>query len=288
MKTIMNKINNNAPKKQQAGLSLIELLIAMLIGLFLLTGIATSYLSSKKNSNTRDELTTLEDNGRLALEVLSGVLEHTGYTPINAGILNPPFITNDTQVVSAACGAGNSVEGIGNFATRITKDGALDGTTGDAITVMYNADNRVFTDCSGGQLPVACQASPAGAAAGTPSVATRIYNAFYLDSGELRCAGSRDSSVQVIADGVENMQFMYGLDTTDDGRVDKYVNASNVGAFWNSVVSVQVAILVSSNKNVKAQNEQITYTLLDQSVTAPDDRKQRAVFTTTVRIRNTL
>ncbi len=281
---MINYINKKANKKQQTGLSLIELLIAMLIGLFLLTGIATSYLSSKKNSNTRDEFTLLEDNGRLALEVLSGVLEHTGYTPINAGILNPPFITNDTQVVSAACGTGNSVENTGIFSTRITQDNIA----GDAITVMYNADNRVFTDCSGGQLPVACQVSPVGVAAGTPSTATRIYNAFYLQGGELRCAGSRDSNVQVIADGIENMQFLYGLDTTDDGRVDKYVNATNVGAFWNSVVSVQVAILVSSTKAVKAQNEQITYTLLDQSVTAPDDKKQRAVFTTTVRIRNTL
>lgn len=278
-----NNINNKAQKKQ-TGLSLIELLIAMLIGLFLLTGIATSYLSSKKSSNTRDEFSMLEDNGRLALEVLSGVLEHTGYTPVNAGILNPPFITNDTQVVSAACGTGNSVESTGIFSTRITQDNAA----GDAITVMNNADNRVFTDCSGGQLPVACQASPAGAAAGIPSVATRIYNAFYLEGGELRCAGSRDNSVQVIADGIENMQFLYGLDTTDDGRVDKYVNATNVGGFWNSVMSIQVAILVRSDKVVKAQSEQITYTLLDQSYTAPDDRFQRAVFTTTVRIRNTL
>ena len=278
-----NNINNKAQKKQ-TGLSLIELLIAMLIGLFLLTGIATSYLSSKKSSNTRDEFSMLEDNGRLALEVLSGVLEHTGYTPVNAGILNPPFITNDTQVVSAACGTGNSVESTGIFSTRITQDNAA----GDAITVMNNADNRVFTDCSGGQLPVACQSSPAGAAAGIPSVATRIYNAFYLEGGELRCAGSRDNSVQVIADGIENMQFLYGLDTTDDGRVDKYVNATNVGGFWNSVMSIQVAILVRSDKVVKAQSEQITYTLLDQSYTAPDDRFQRAVFTTTVRIRNTL
>ncbi len=279
----MNNINKKV-HKTQAGLSLIELLIAMLIGLFLLTGIATSYLSSKNSSNKRDELTKLEDNGRLALEVISRGIEHTGYTPINTGILNPPFITNGAQVVSAACGAGNSVENIGIIAPRITQDNAA----GDALTVMFNADNEVFTDCSGGELPVACRAAPAGAAAGAPSVATRIYNAFYLQGDELRCAGSRDGNVQVIADGIENMQFLYGLDTTDDGRVNRYVNANNVGAFWNSVLSVQVAILVSSTKDVKAQNEQITYTLLDQPVIAPNDKKQRAVFTTTVRIRNTL
>jgi len=281
----MNNINKRV-QKNQTGLSLIELLIAMLIGLFLLTGIATSYLSSKKNSNARDEFTMLEDNGRLALEIISGVLEHTGYTPPNTKVFDPsPFITVDTQVVSEICAAGNSVENIGLFSTRVTQDNAL----GDAITVAYNGDNRVFTDCSGGQLPTACQASPIGTTAtGGASDMNKIYNAFYLQGGELHCAGSRDSSVQVIADGIENMQFLYGLDTTDDGRVDRYVNAANVGTFWNSVVTVQVAILVRSAKTVKAQNEQITYTLLDQSFTAPDDKFQRAVFTTTVRIRNTL
>jgi len=277
-------LKQNNYKKTQRGLSLIELLIAMLIGLFLLTGIATSYLSSKNSSNKRDELTKLEDNGRLALEVLSQAIEHTGYTPINAGILNPPFVTDDAQVVSAACGAGNSVENTGIFATRITKDDVA----GDAITVMYNGDNRVFTDCTGSELPVSCRVAPPGAAAGSSSVMTRIYNAFYLQGTELRCAGSRDANVQVIADGIENIQYLYGLNTTGDDGVDRYVNAANVGAFWNNVVSVQVAILVRSEKPVKAQKEQITYTLLDQSVLANDDKFQRAVFTTTIRVRNTL
>jgi len=277
-------LKKNINKNSQRGLSLIELLIAMVIGLFLLTGIASSYLSSKNSSNKRDELTKLEDNGRLALEVLSQAIEHTGYTPINAGILNPPFVTDDVQVVSAACGAGNSVESTGIFATRITKDDVA----GDAITVMYNGDNRVFTDCSGGELPLGCRVAPPGAAAGTSSAMTRIYNAFYLQGTELRCAGSRDANVQVIADGIENIQYLYGLNTIGDDGVDKYVNASNVGAFWNNVVSVQIAILVRSEKPVKAQKEQITYTLLDQTVTANDDRFQRAVFTTTIRIRNTL
>ena len=281
-------LKQNNYKKTQRGLSLIELLIAMLIGLFLLTGIATSYLSSKNSSNKRDELTKLEDNGRLALEVLTQAIEHTGYTPINAGILNPPFVTDDAQVVTAACdGGGNGVKERKIFKTRITKDGAA----GDAITVMYNGDNRVFRDCSGGVLPVLCRAPPPGAAAGSSSDMTRIYNAFYLGKKDkkLRCAGSRDAKAQVIADGIENIQYLYGLNTTrTDGGVDRYVNAANVGTNWNNVVSVQIAILVRSEKPVKPQKEKITYTLLDQSVVAGDDKHQRAVFTTTIRIRNTL
>ena len=45
------KVNSGNNHKKQSGLSLIELLVAMVIGLFLLAGITTSYLSSKKNQH---------------------------------------------------------------------------------------------------------------------------------------------------------------------------------------------------------------------------------------------
>lgn len=289
-------INNKKTMQNTAkGFSLIELMIAMLIGLFLLAGIATSYVSSKKSSVKVDEMSKLEDNGRLALEVLSNAIEHTGYMPVaNADPFNPPFILNNGDVTSVGCpGGGNSVESLGIFKpTRITKDGAAG--SGDRIAIMYHGDSRVFSDCSGATLPATCQAEPPTVPSlGAPNK-SRIYNAFFLTKNaannllQLRCAGSREKKVQILADGIEEMQFMYGVDTTDDGNANSYKNATNVAA-WNSVVSVQIAVLVRSEKPVKPHKEKITYTLLDQSYTpTTKDRYQRAVFSTTVRLRNTL
>lgn len=287
------KLNIKAHKYHQTGLSLIELLIATLVGLFLLTGIASSYISSYKSNIKQDELSKLEDSGRLALDVLSRAIEHTGYTPVHAGILNPPFITDRSQIVSEVCSSGdNSVKSMGIFQkSMVTGDFA----NGDRIAMMYNGDSRIFNDCSGRELPVSCRVDPPGAAStGASSDRSKIYNAFYLTSNakrnvyRLMCAGSRDNKTQIIAEGIEQMQFMYGLASSGSGDVDHYVDATNVGS-WTSVVSVQIAILVRSEKPIKQKKERKTYTLLNVKYTpAKADKFKRIVFNRTVRIRNTL
>lgn len=277
---------NNQSK--QTGLSLIELLIAMLIGLFLLAGIASSYVSSKSSSVKRDQASLLEDNGRLVLEIISKSIEHTGYNPKGAPLY--PFILNPADVVSDTCpdGSLNVVD------TGIFKTTANDATVvGDSLGVIFHGDGSVFSDCSGGALPMGCRLSPGPVPPkNDDSNSSRIYNSFYVDDATktLQCAGSRNGASQTIAEGIENIQFLYGVDTIgNDGLVDRYMNAADVAApdQWNSVVSIQVAVLVRSLKWVKRTPESKTYSLLDAVVVSPNDRYQRAVFSTTVRLRNT-
>ena len=84
------------------------------------------------------------------------------------------------------------------------------------------------------------------------------------------------------------------MDTNTDGIVDRYANATAINAStadnldWDGVISIQVAILVRSLKPVKNASESKQFTLLDQVVTSPTDKYQRAVFSTTIFLRNTL
>ncbi len=84
------------------------------------------------------------------------------------------------------------------------------------------------------------------------------------------------------------MQILYGVDANADNQVDRYVNAPNVGTLWNNVISIQVAVLARSLIEVKDTAESESFTLLDTAVTTPSDRFQRAVFSTTVSLRNSL
>ena len=262
-------------KNCQSGLSLIELLIAMLIGVFLLAGIANSYISSKKTSVDRDQISLLEDNGRIALESISKIIQHAGYSSQNPNII--PFITKASDVASGVCPDGSqSVANAGLFtANQVVGDNAA----GDSIGVVFYGDSNLYKDCSGGKLPVSCR-----------NAQTKVFNSFYITGNTLKCAGSRQSGASVIADGVENMQFLYGVDTNGDDLVDKYINATSLSTnkLWRNVVSIQVALLVRTLKPFKSSSESKTYTLLDQSVTSANDKYERQVFTTTVRLRNTL
>ena len=278
-------LTNNNIKAKNSGFSLIELMVAMFIGLFLLTGIATSYLSSKKTSVERNEFSVLEDNGRLALEFLSKAIEHTGYSPAR----NTPeyqFISSAPSIVVDNCSDGTA-NILDSSILKVTEDKA----TGDSIGIVYHGDSNLFTDCSGGVLPNVCRLNPILTASPFPDAA-KIYSSFYVDSvkNNLMCAGSRSSQPEVIAEGIENIQYLYGLDTVDDDEIkaDRYVPASSIGTNWNNVVSVQIALLVRSLKPVKSSNESKKFTLLNEVITTPSDRFKRAVFSTTVYLRNTL
>ena len=253
----------------------------MIIGLFLLAGITTSYLSSKKSSIVRDQYSILEDNGRLALEILSKTLEHTGYTSSKGTLLEDKFIAANADITSAFCGGEQSVINSGIFPATVTNDN----NSGDSIGIIYLGDSSVFTDCSGGALPAACQLGP-----GLPVDASKIYSAFFLDATDntLKCAGSRHIDEQLIAEGIENMQILYGVDANDDNLVDRYVRASDVGTLWNNVINIQVAVLARTLREVKDTAEQQKFTLLDYEHTTPTDRFQRAVFSTTISLRNAL
>ena len=156
--------------------------------------------------------------------------------------------------------------------------------------MIFLGDSNVSKDCSGAELPVTCQI---GSGAATNSA--KIYSAFYIDNtSNLICVGSRDAVEQPIAEGIENMQVLYGLDRNGDSIVDSYVNANaidgvGINGAWTDVVSIQVAVLVRTLKEVKDIAEAETFTLLDTAYTVPTaDRFLRAVFSSTISIRNSL
>jgi hypothetical protein len=89
-----------------------------------------------------------------------------------------------------------------------------------------------------------------------------------------------------IADGVQQMEVLYGLDSSGgDARVDEYKKAA-AGMDWSEVVSVSVALLVRSPEAYGVDKDPRKYDLLGTLVGPFPDRHQRQVFTATVALRN--
>lgn len=88
-----------------------------------------------------------------------------------------------------------------------------------------------------------------------------------------------------LVQGVEQMQIEYGIDVQGDRVVDEYRPAA-ADVNWDRVVSVRIAMLVSSVQEYGTDRDERTYQLLGNEVPPPRDRRLRDVFTTTIGIRN--
>ncbi len=267
-------------KQQQKGFSLVEMMISMVLGILLLLATSVVYLSSQRSSSNRTQYASMEDNARSALEIMTRAIEHTGYTSTNSVPLDDRFITK--SVVAANCGGGKK-NVLKTSLFGVVSNGVSGAT--DSIGVVYVGDSSFNRDCTGKQLPTACQVGGVGTVD-----ASKIYNYFSVATNTagvpvLNCAGSNNLTTVEVAEGVENLQVLYGVDNNQDNRVDQYVNADKVSS-WNHVISVQLAVLIRSLRKVKNKAEVKKYKLLDNQIITTNDRYQRAVFTSTVRLRN--
>jgi type IV pilus assembly protein PilW len=96
-----------------------------------------------------------------------------------------------------------------------------------------------------------------------------------------------------IAEGVENLQLEYGLDTNDDGQPDNFVTAGS-GVIngvapnqWQNVVAVRLHVLARSSQPTSGYSDVRTYQVGPAvTVTAPSDGFKRTLVTSSVRLNN--
>ena len=122
--------------------------------------------------------------------------------------------------------------------------------------------------------------------------------AHYISTaGDFYARINQDASTPM-AEGVEQMRVLYGLDSDEDGSVNKFLSANQISANpavadnYNQVVSLQIALLIRSQRPVLTANElassppTVDYILLDTTVSKPVDGYIRKVYTTTIQLRN--
>lgn len=125
---------------------------------------------------------------------------------------------------------------------------------------------------------------------------TPILKVVTLDSS----VGGAATITQELADNVEVMQILYGVDTNGDGNVDAYQDATTVldggtteeqkNVAWRRVLSVRVGLLMRSPERA-ALNTDIgatVYKVLDTSISRPADGYYRSTHEITISLRNRL
>ena len=136
--------------------------------------------------------------------------------------------------------------------------------------------------------------------AGIPSLMRRRLGSFDTVDPAKYCTNATASTtqgfcVEEIAEGVEDLQLLYGVDTNTDLSADKFVAASSVtAAEWANVVSVRVNLMLRSVATNVSPEANTTYPVSQipllngapPAIAAATSRAFRRVYTETITLRN--
>lgn len=96
--------------------------------------------------------------------------------------------------------------------------------------------------------------------------------------------------VTSLAEGIENLQLEYGVDTNGDGRPDQFVLAAGITGvaplLWQNVVATRIHVLARNTQRSPGYTDPRTYVLGPAVSVAPADDFKRTLSTTTVRLVN--
>jgi type IV pilus assembly protein PilW len=213
----------------QRGFTLIEIMIALLISIFLLGALLTIVQANRAVFGDQSQLAQLQDSERMALTMMTDVIQQAGYFP------DP---TTNTVL--------STLTAVAPFAVGQAISGTYTATVpGDSIFVRYmTAGGDGILNCSGLPNPVA-----------GPN--TLYVNKFYINNGQLVCdmtanaitttynlvSGVTNSSTNL---GVTNLTVLYGVKANaalPGNNVDTYLNASLMTpANWGSVIAVLIQL----------------------------------------------
>jgi type IV pilus assembly protein PilW len=354
------------PSPSHRGFSLIEMMVAITIGMFILTAMVLAYTSGKQTYRVQENLSRIQENGRFAIETIARDIRMADYNGCYSNTVNPVNNVNSTgfaynftvgiegseataantwtptldTTISGASPAPKSMTDVITVRGPSPTSRALYPTLPymntnaaaihlDAGTGFQVGDVVVISDCSSAdvfQITNMTQSSGSSqvsvvhnSGAGTPGNTTGNLSTSYGGNAELMkiqtvtyyigastCATATTPTCVVgttslwrktgiaaseeLAEGVDDMQILYGEDTDGDLTANRYVAANATGLVMKNVMSVRISLLLRTLDNsITPTKQTYVYPPLPDAnsatITATDNRLRR-ILTTVVNLRN--
>ncbi|HID48947.1 MAG TPA: hypothetical protein EYP40_04910, partial [Chromatiales bacterium] len=230
------------------GVTLVELMIAMVISLLVLLGVATVYSSSKRSYKVQEEMARLQENARYAFASMAGDITEAGFAGCNPKLQN---LLNTNQgalfdfmagidgweytATSTAPGQSYTITSLAN--TGSTSDwtsydwgnGAgtdlaaeLDGNVLRGNDVLVIKKNILRDDIGLQQTPITAAAIPTGNATGIPQcsivVVTDCQRGVVFQKGNNASASSLTRATGACSPGNSNPSNPWPFEITDQFR----------------------------------------------------------------------
>ena len=327
---------------RQHGFSLIEVMIAMTIGLGISMLVVKIFTASSATYRIADSVGALQETGRVALENIDRDVQMAGFRGCNSNNVNnsaplvnviatPTGYLNDlgtslqgydavgaawAPALPAAIAGAAPAPAIGSdvlvvrlpVGRPVGLSAPMVSTTGDiplfSVAGFAVNDNAFIADC--GQTAAFRISSIAGTnlrhAVGpnTNAALSRVFaedamvvrfetRAYYVAPSSRNPATENSlwllagaAPVEVVED-VASLQIQYGEDTDGDYVANVFRKANAVANF-NSVVALQVSLLLRGPRALEAQTT--TNYVYNGVTVVPPDRYTRRVYTATIQLRN--
>lgn len=306
----------------ERGLTLIELMVSVTIGLVLMIAIASAYIGSSGASKLAEVQGRMNEDAQAALSILAQQIRMAGDNPrrpdyADADRRNPAF-TAASYFIRGCDGQFSDVTtapDIPSLTCGTTQPHSL------AISYEADTDNTIptsggaATDCLGRALPsITGNVSKWNGVASVPTAITYTVadNRFYVTTPtgatatvtnvpSLYCKGNGSSSTtEPLVENIEDLQFIYGTaPSTGTLTMAGFLSANGVETSatlallpdspsrWARVMSVRICVLARSTEPVFSDSESAAYVpCFATAPVTPTDTLMRHAYYSTVVLRN--
>lgn len=302
------------------GFSLIELMISMAIGTFLLAGVFTIFLNSSTTQRQVQDQIAMMDNARFALETISYDLRHAGIFGRRAMVNDSSFNNSKIAGISGECYPGwvTDVVTVGvdkkEPVTAFDDNNPYPGTCtqkwfrGDVLEMRYtlgapvtnllpntlylNADLNLREFFIGNTSPnimpealdyqVVAHSYYISKDSDTVGDGIPSLHRVSLQTG----AAGPEVVDEMLLSGVYDLQVQFGIDHDGGDTLSGYVNPEDPLLIDHQFLFAQVWIVVQSTEPQREFDTGVTFNIAGETVVIPDDDYRKVLLSTVVQVRN--
>ena len=287
-----------------AGFTLIEMMVALAIGLAVVGALIAAYLASFASGRHTDAIVQITEDAALALNVMRQQVAQAGFSqPHGAG--SGGMVLHAFPAI-VGCKAANFVDlNAGILASGNCKSSDPAAAAPDSLEVAYegsvlpgNASNGILGG-TGSSQPLDCLGNsfPKTHDDATGDDYWLNDSKFYVADGSLYCHGPGNAAGAALVQNVETLQVTYGMaaapaGSPGAGQIIYYDMAPPAGsALWANVVSVNLCVQVRSATKVLDKKSSATlggWVDCRNAQRTASDGYLRRTFTTTIVLQNKL
>lgn len=295
MKCSRTLASTHSARTNQRGLSLVELMVAMVIGLFLTAGVFTMFSMSSSNVTTTSQFNQLQENGRIALTILERDITQLAFM---GDITGTEFLVGTNTTVDVAgiddCigGGVNNATLPNNLAAHFRRLWAYEypvASGKSTLSCLTNVKNDTdvlqlkrligpdITSREPSKIYVIASSSEAVFVSGTTTPSKIIDNSrtweyqhhvyFIADDTDgipiLRRKSLTSSGMnnnEQLVEGIESIHYLFGFDNDGDRTPDSYVPADSIDDLMWDNQGFQRLVAIKIFLLVRSTNEDSSYT----------------------------